>query len=253
VAVVTGGCAGIGWSISRRLAGEGFRVIAADVVAGATADPDDGSRPGSGRGEIEWLKLDVTGHADVSTAFDGIVEQHGRIDVLVNNAGIQRHGRLEELPWAEWAAVVDVNLHGVFNCLQAAGRHMLAAGHGAIVNIASVAARGAAGRAPYAATKAAIVGLTATAGAEWAARGVRVNAVAPGYVATGVLQQGVAAGTLNVDTVLARIPAGRLAEPAEIADMVALLVSERASYVHGQTFYVDGGFLVDYGIPLTAR
>lgn len=243
VAIVTGGCAGIGWSIAGRLVEAGYRVIAADLVAGRTAEPECDRH-------IDWLKLDVTQHDEVAAAFSGVVERWGRIDVLVNNAGIQRHGRLEQLPWAEWAAVVDVNLHGVFNCLQAAGRHMLAAGHGAIVNIASVSARGSAGRAPYSATKAAVLALTATAGAEWAARGVRVNAVAPGYVATGVMNQGVAAGTLDIGTVLARIPAGRLAQPEEIAEVVAFLASDRAGYVNGQTFYVDGGFMVDYGIPL---
>src|SRR5690606_34454148 len=106
----------------------------------------------------------------------------GAIEVLVNNAGIQRHRGLEDLTWDEWSAVVDVNLHGVFSCLQAAGRRMLARGDGRIVNISSISSRGSAGRAPYATTKAAVVGLTSTAGAEWAARGVRVNAVAPGYV-----------------------------------------------------------------------
>jgi 3-oxoacyl-[acyl-carrier protein] reductase len=246
IAVVTGGSAGLGSVIGQRLARDGYRVIAADLVAPAsatrTADSDS----------VTWLKLDVTDHAAVAAAFDDIVDQHGRLDVLINNAGIQRHRSLEDLTWAEWSQVIDVNLHGVFNCLQAAGRHMLTAGRGAIINISSVSARGSAGRAPYATSKAAVVGLTATAGAEWAARGVRVNAVAPGYINTGVLHQGVQAGTLNLDTILARIPARRLAEPEEIADMVSFLVSERASYLNGQTVYVDGGFLVDYGVPLVA-
>jgi 3-oxoacyl-[acyl-carrier protein] reductase len=128
---------------------------------------------------------------------------------------------------------------------------MIAANRGAIVNISSVAARGAAGRAPYATTKAAIVGLTATAGAEWAARGVRVNAVAPGYVDAGVLHQGVESGLLDVNTILARIPAGRLGRAEEIAAMVSFLASDAAAYVSGQTFLVDGGFSVDYGVALT--
>ena len=127
---------------------------------------------------------------------------------------------------------------------------MLAAGRGAIVNISSVSSRGSAGRAPYSTSKAALTGLTATAAGEWAADGVRVNAVAPGYVDTGVLRQGVEAGTLDLDLVMNRIPARRLAAPAEIAEAVVWLCSPASSYVTGQTLFVDGGFMVDYGIPL---
>ncbi|MGH3383405.1 MAG: SDR family NAD(P)-dependent oxidoreductase [Nocardioidaceae bacterium] len=248
VAVVTGGCNGIGRVVGERLAADGYRVLAADLVQADLPPAGPGSDPG-----VSWVELDVTDPAQVTEVFGRVASEYGGIDVLVNNAGIQRHRAIEDLTWEEWSAVVDVNLHGVFACLQAAGRHMLASGRGAVVNISSVAARGSAGRAPYATTKAAIVGLTATAAAEWAARGVRVNAVAPGYVDTGVFRAGVEAGTLDVDTILARIPARRLAQPTEIADAVSFLVSDRAGYITGQTLYVDGGFIVDYGIPLATR
>lgn len=243
-AIVTGGAAGIGWEIGQRLVADGFRVIAADVVAGLTAAAD---------GAIVWRELDVTNSEGVRSSFESIAKEFGGIDVLVNNAGIQRHRAIEDLTWAEWEAVVNVNLHGVFNCLQSAGRIMLEAGSGSVINISSVASRGSAGRAPYATTKAAVVGLTATAGAEWASRGVRVNAVAPGYVDTGVLRQGIEAGTLDIDTVLARIPAKRLAQASEIASAVSFLASDQASYFNGQTLYPDGGFMVDYGIPLARK
>ncbi|HTN56148.1 MAG TPA: SDR family NAD(P)-dependent oxidoreductase, partial [Microbacterium sp.] len=203
VAIVTGGSAGIGWEIGQRLAADGYRVIAADRVPGFTAADNPVG--------IIWRELDVTDHDGVDRVFGEVEAEFGPIEVLVNNAGIQRHRGLEDLTWDEWAAVVDVNLHGVFNCLQAAGRRMLAHGDGRIVNISSIASRGSADRAPYATTKAAVIGLTSTAGAEWAARGVRVNAVAPGYVDTGVFRQGVEAGTLDLDTILSRIPAKRLA------------------------------------------
>lgn len=245
-AIVTGGSAGIGRVIGQRLAQDGYRVVAADIVpADLPAWTGEPSGPG-----LWWTNLDVTDREQVGIGFDGIAQACGGIDVLVNNAGIQRHRAVEDLSWSEWSAVIDVNLHGVFLCLQAAGRHMLTAGHGSIVTISSVAARGAAGRAPYATTKAAITALTATAAAEWAARGVRVNAVAPGYVDTGVFRQGVQAGTLDVDTIMTRIPARRLGRPSEVADAVSYLVSDGASYITGQTLVVDGGFLVDYGVPL---
>ncbi|WP_144875818.1 SDR family NAD(P)-dependent oxidoreductase [Microbacterium sp. 1.5R] len=245
VAIVTGGSAGIGWEIGRRLVADGYRVVAADRVPGLTAsdvDPD-----------VLWRELDVTDHDATDRVFGEIEAELGPIEVLVNNAGIQRHRAIEDLSWGEWSAVVDVNLHGVFSALQAAGRRMLSRGAGRIVNISSISSRGSAGRAPYATTKAAVIGLTSTAGAEWAARGVRVNAIAPGYVDTGVFRQGVEQGTLSLDTILSRIPARRLAEASEIADAVSFLVSDQSRYMNGQTLYVDGGFMVDYGVPLAKR
>lgn len=245
VAIVTGGSAGIGWEIGQRLAADGYLVVAADRVPGLTA----GDNPAG----VLWRELDVTDHDGVDRVFGEIEAELGPIDVLVNNAGIQRHRGIEDLTWNEWQAVVDVNLHGVFSALQAAGRRMLERGDGRIVNISSISSRGSAGRAPYATTKAAVIGLTATAGAEWAARGVRVNAVAPGYVDTGVFRQGVEAGTLSLDTILSRIPAQRLADASEIASAVSFLVSDESRYMNGQTLYVDGGFLVDYGVPLAKK
>lgn len=245
VAVVTGGAAGIGWEIGQRLAADGYCVVAVDRVPGLTA----GDNPAG----ILWRELDVTDPASVERVFGQIDADVGPIAVLVNNAGIQRHRGIEDLTWTEWSAVVDVNLHGVFLCLQAAGRRMLSRGEGRVVNISSISSRGSAGRAPYSTTKAAVIGLTATAGAEWAARGVRVNAVAPGYVDTGVFRHGIEQGTLDLDTILSRIPAGRLADASEIASAVSFLVSSESRYMNGQTVYVDGGFLIDYGVPLATR
>lgn len=243
VAVVTGGAAGIGWSIAQRLRADGYTTIAADLVPGNTADDASG---------IVWHELDVTDREAVFAGFEAIAQQHGTIDVLINNAGIQRHGALADLTAEDWNGVVDVNVNGVFHCLQAAGRQMLAAGSGAIVNITSIAGeRGSPGRAPYSTTKAAVIGLTRAAGVEWAPHGVRVNAVGPGYIETGVYHEGVAAGRLDPAKILERIPADRLGQPQEIAQMVAFLVSDQASYVNGQVMFVDGGFLADYGVPLS--
>ncbi len=165
LAVVTGGAAGIGRAVAERLATDGFRVVCADVVQHDLPALDLGAVPDAPG--LVWAPLDVTDHAAVRAAFDDLAAAFGGIDALVNNAGIQRHRALEDLTWDEWSAVVDANLHGVFACLQAAGRHMLAAGRGAVVNISSVSARGSAGGPRYSTTKAAVIGLTATAGAEW--------------------------------------------------------------------------------------
>jgi len=248
VAFITGGARGIGWATAEEFLRENWCVTIGDLDV-AEATRRSRMEPGS----ILALPLDVIDRLSVETAMAASLSHWQRLDALVNNAGIQRHGALESLPFENWKAVLDVNLNGAFHCLQLAGQHMLEMGSGAIVNVASVAAtRGAAGRAAYAASKAAIVSLTRTAAVEWASRGVRVNAVAPGYVETDLIATFVAAGRLDLSPVVARTPAGRLASPAEIAKAIRFLASDDASYVNGHVLVVDGGFEVDYGVPLSA-
>lgn len=247
VAFITGGARGIGWATAEEFLQDGWSVTIGDV------DLAEAERRAAMRAEhMLAVSLDVTDRGVVEAAFDASLRRWGRLDVLVNNAGIQRHAPLESLSFASWKAVLDVNLDGAFHCLQVAGGHMLEKGSGAIVNVASVAAmRGAAGRAAYAASKAAIVSLTQTAAVEWVGRGVRVNAVAPGYVETDLIATFVAAGRLDIAPILARTPAGRLATPGEIAKAIRFLASGDASYVNGHVLHVDGGFLADYGVPFS--
>lgn len=247
VAFITGAARGIGWAAAEELLRHGWCVTLGDVdleeaKRRAAADPE----------RILALRLDVSDRTSVEGAMAESLAHWGRLDTLVNNAGIQRHGPLESLAFESWKLVLGVNLDGAFHCMQVAAAHMLAKGSGAIVNVASVAAmRGAAGRAAYAASKAAIVSLTRTAAVEWAARGVRINAVAPGYVETDLIANFVAAGRLDLSPVVARTPAGRLATPAEIAKAIRFLASDDASYINGHVLAVDGAFLADYGVPFS--
>ncbi|UGS33657.1 SDR family NAD(P)-dependent oxidoreductase [Capillimicrobium parvum] len=234
VAIVTGGSRGIGRAIAQRLAADGMAVVAADVEAPCRTD---------GVAGVEHVTLDVRDRDAVERTCESVQARLGSLDVLVNNAAVQRLGTIETLEWADWSHVVDVNLHGVFNCLQAAGRRMIRARAGAIVNVTSVLAEvGAPGRAAYTAAKAAVAGLTRVAAVEWAPEGVRVNAVAPGYVETPLLRGAVDARAVDLEATLERIPQGRLAEPGEVAAAVSFLVSAQAGSVTGQTLSVDGGF-----------
>ncbi|HEY8774591.1 MAG TPA: SDR family NAD(P)-dependent oxidoreductase [Gaiellaceae bacterium] len=236
VAVVTGAAQGLGAAIADALEAEGARVARTDLSRGA------------GPSGVAY-ELDVTDRGSVDRALAEIAERLGEPTILVANAGINRIGPSETLPEERWQEVVDINLTGAFRCAQAVGVRMLAAGRGSIVNVASISAFvGMPGRAAYCATKAGVVALTRVLAVEWAARGVRVNAVAPGYVGTPMVEQALEAGLLAADELADRTPVGRVASPAEIADTVVFLASPAARYVTGQTLVVDGGYLA-YGAP----
>lgn len=237
-AIITGGGNGLGRATARVLAREGWTVASFDLSL--PAEPDAG---------IADVVGDVTDGPALEAAVRAFAAEQGGLGLFVNNAGITKRAPLEQLTWEQWSAVVAVNLHGTFNGTQAAGRVMLEQGSGAIVNIASIAAdRGQPGRAPYGATKAGVVGLTKAAAVEWAARGVRVNAVGPGYIDSGVYRTALENGALDSAEVLARIPIDRVADAEEIANVIVFLASPAASYLTGQVIYVDGGFLADFGI-----
>ena len=247
VAVVTGSASGIGLGIVERLVEDGYAAVITDV--NEEAGRAQAERLSASGGRVAFRRMDVTSEADVDAVVPAIAADLGGIDLFVNNAGIQSHGGIEELAFRDWRRVLDVDLDGVFLGMRAAGRVMLAQGSGSIVSIASVSGeRGAPGRAPYVVSKAGVVALTRVAAVEWSARGVRVNAVAPGYIDTPLLRGAYERGAITEEDVLARIPMGRVADVREIADVVAFLASPAASYITGHTINVDGGFLVDYGV-----
>ncbi|GAA0951945.1 3-oxoacyl-ACP reductase FabG [Actinocorallia libanotica] len=233
VAVVTGAAQGIGAATARRLASEGATVAVVDLKEPAWA--------GAGRA----YACDVSDHAAVREAFDRIAEELGGLHVLVNNAGITRDNLLYKMPKADWDSVLEVNLTGVFNCVQAAQRHMVAQRHGKIVSLSSRSALGNRGQANYAAAKAGIQALTSTLAIELGPYGINVNAVAPGYIATAMTAataERIGASPAEHQAMAAeRTPLGRVGTPEEVASVIAFLASEDASYVSGQTLYINGG------------
>lgn len=247
-AVVTGGASGIGAAISRALAVRGARVAILDVQADAAATAADelpsAERTGSaGPGPHLGLACDVTDDDSVARAVAAVVGATGSIDVLVNCAGIVALDAAEDLGADAWARTLDVNLTGTFRLAQAVGRHMLDAGHGRIVNIASQAAHvGLDRHAAYCASKAGVTGLTRVLALEWGGRGVTVNTVSPTVVLTDLGRAAWAneAGVRHQD----EIPTGRFATPAEVAAAVLYLASDAAGMVNGADLRVDGGFTI---------
>ena len=242
VAVVVGASQGIGEAIARTLAAEGARV----AVTSRDRSVADHVAASLGADHV-GIALDVRSTESVDRAAERLAELLGPPTVLVNNAGINHIGPAESFTDEDWNAVLDVNLTGVYRCCRAFGKRMLAAGKGSIVNISSLSATtGLPGRAPYAASKAGIVGLTRTLGAEWAGRGVRVNAVLPGPVRTPMVADGIARGVLDEGEITERTPAGRLGLPGDVAGAVLLLCLPAAAFVTAQTLVVDGGYTM-YG------
>jgi NAD(P)-dependent dehydrogenase (short-subunit alcohol dehydrogenase family) len=235
VAVVTGAARGIGDAIAARFIEEGAKVFSLDL-----GDPDE-ARMG-----VTYLKADVGNPESVAAAFTAVDRDAGQVDVLVNNAGVQRVALAENMSPADWHLVLKTHLTGMHLCCAEAIRRMRARGKGgAIVSIASAAGIvGIPGRGPYSAAKAGIESLTRVYATETAIANIRVNAVAPGSTRTKLIEQGLKDGSIRGEWQVERIPMGRLAEPREIADPVLYLASDKASYITGQTLVVDGGWTV---------
>jgi NAD(P)-dependent dehydrogenase (short-subunit alcohol dehydrogenase family) len=239
VCVITGGARGIGEAIAVRFAAEGATVAILDLD-GAAAAATAGRLAGPGTGHA----CDVSSRSSVTAAVAEVLGSHGRVDVLVNNAGIGLAGPSETFSDADWNTSVGVMQTGVFLCSQVVGRHMLERGRGTIVNISSINAWEAFPmRLAYCAAKAAVVAMTEVLAIEWADRGIRVNAVAPGVTRTALVQKGIDDGVIDVDAYLARTPMHRLGVPDEIARAVLYLASdEDSSFVTGTTLCADGGW-----------
>jgi len=242
VAIVTGAARGIGAAICRRLVEEGATVVGIDLdpaVVGTMA-----SLAGEGYG-AEGTTANVADADAVDALVAAVAEKHGRIDVLVNNAGITRDDLLFKMSEDDWDAVIDVNLKSVFLCSRATQRVMVEARSGAIVSLSSRSALGNRGQANYSAAKAGIRGLTSTLALELGPFGIRANAVAPGYIATEMTAQ--TATRLGLDPEAhqeksaAVTPLRRVGRPEEVASVVAFLASDDAAYVSGQTIEINGG------------
>jgi 3-oxoacyl-[acyl-carrier protein] reductase len=240
IALVTGAARGIGQAIATGLAAEGADVALADVQADWLADTA-AAVEAKGR-RAARIAVDVRDAAAVQAAVDGVVKTLGSLDILVNNAGITRDTLLLRMSEADWDEVIAVNLRGTFLFTKAAAKYMLKKRAGAIVNIASIIGLiGNAGQANYAASKAGVIALTKSAAKELAPRGIRVNAVAPGFIQTRMTD------ALSEDVrqkMLANIPLGRLGSPEDVARVVLFLAGDHAAYVTGEVVNISGGMVM---------
>jgi NAD(P)-dependent dehydrogenase (short-subunit alcohol dehydrogenase family) len=240
VAVVTGGANGLGLADAERFAAAGYAVVVADLDGDAAA----AAAKRLGGGAI-GVAADVADPPAVDALFARVAAELGRLDVLVNNAGISHPEPTVELTEERWQRMIDIHLGGTFRCSKAA-HPLLARQGGAIVNVSSIAAiLGAGKRASYSAAKGGIAALTRDLAMEWAPDRIRVNAVAPGVIETEILNENIERGLLDPAVFDARIPLGRLGRPDEIAEAVFFL-ADTATYVTGQVIVVDGGFTVSF-------
>jgi 3-oxoacyl-[acyl-carrier protein] reductase len=240
VSLITGAAQGIGLATAKKFAQEGATVVVCDVKAEAVnAAVAECQALGA---QAEGHTMDVTQRDQVDAVIAAVIAKHGRIDVLVNNAGITQDARLQNMSLEQFDRVIDVNLRGVFHCAQAVANHMVAQGSGVILNASSVVGiYGNFGQTNYAASKFGVIGFTKTWSRELGPKGVRVNAVAPGFIATPILNT---IPEKVIAEMAQRVPLRRLGKPEEIANVYAFLASDEASYINGEVIEVSGGMTV---------
>jgi 3-oxoacyl-[acyl-carrier protein] reductase len=243
VALVTGAAQGIGASTARLLAAGGAHVVVVDREVGPALELAE-QLSATGPGAL-GIGCDVTDREAVDAAVEAAVDRFGKLDILVNNAGITRDNLLFKMSDEDFALVLDVHLKGAFYFCRAAQKPMVEAKYGRIVNLSSRSALGNRGQANYAAAKAGMQGFTATLALELGPFGITVNAVAPGYIATGMTAATAARVGMSAEdhqaAAAGRTPLGRVGEPEEVASVIAFFASDESSYVSGQTLYVNGG------------
>lgn len=244
VAIVTGAQRGMGRAHAMALAAQGAKVVVTDIDANQCSSVVEEIR--SKGGEAVCFKMDVSNKNEVDMVFDEVIKHYGRLDILINNAGIYQPKPALEITEEDWDRMVAIDLKGVFLCAQRAAKEMAKNKWGRIVNIASVASGGVgvgiAGGAHYTASKGGVIGLTETLAVEFASLGINVNAIGPGAIDTPM----VSAAQLPkeaMDAMLQGVPLKRIGKPEEVSAAVVFLASEEASYVTGATLYVDGGWL----------
>ncbi len=244
VCLVTGGAAGIGKATAERFAAEGAKVLICDLAE------DAGKQVAEAIGG-KFYKVDISDRGAVQAWIEGVIAEFGKVDVLVNNAGVIRDGQLvkvkngelvKEMSEADWDMVIDVNLKGTFNCTQAVSPFMINAGSGVILNATSIVGLdGNFGQTNYVASKAGVIGMTKVWARELGRYGIRVNAVAPGFTLTEMVQQ---MPEKVLEGMVARTPLGRMGKPEDIANAYLFLASDEASFISGVTLRVDGAIVV---------
>jgi len=238
IAIVTGGCRGIGLAIVEKIAKEGAYVYALDYVI----PEGDFIKDGSIKDRVKALQVDVTDYDSVTQAIEQVITKSGRIDILINNAGITRDNLVLRMKEEDWDSVIATNLKGTYLSSKAVCRQMMSQRQGRIINIGSVVGTiGNAGQANYSASKAGVIGLTKSLAKEFGSRNILVNCIAPGFVETEMTKK---LSEANIKQYLENIPLNRPAKPADVADVVMFFASDESSYVTGQVIHVDGGLAI---------
>ncbi|MDA3838807.1 MAG: 3-oxoacyl-[acyl-carrier-protein] reductase [Candidatus Delongbacteria bacterium] len=241
VAIITGSARGIGKAIAEEYAKNGAKVVISDILQELA---DETAKELQEKYNVETLaiKADVSKFKEVEALVKGTIDKFGSIDIIVNNAGITRDNLIMRMSEDEWNLVIDINLKGVFNCIKAVTRPMMKQRAGKIINITSVVGQmGNAGQINYSASKAGVIGMTKTSAKELGSRGIKVNAIAPGFIVSEMTDK---MTDQAKDSLVALIPAKKLGHPSDIANAAVFLASDKADYITGQVINVDGGMVM---------